>query len=176
LCEYCFDVSESTNTDAIAIDLYDVNGTSISVNLDENNCIPLDQLTQNTGYNVNVTALNTSMIDNVECTNATQAFSFWVPTPPFRRFPCFGILVTQKNSNSSGTTNFTINNTGNSREFNINSIETNTGNLQVISNSIFVASGQEIDITIPNPISIASNNQLIIESEGQSINVSYVPN
>ncbi|MFT6338706.1 MAG: hypothetical protein ACJATI_005483 [Halioglobus sp.] len=169
LCDYCFDFSESLNTDAISVELIDANGNQVQVSLDENNCIPLDGLPYNSTYTVDVQAVNSSMTDNIACENAFQSFNFIVPTPPFRKFPCFGVDVTQS------STRFTVDNTGDSRYFNISNVETNTGATQTVSNSLFIASGQSAEIQLQNSFATA-NNHLVISSNGESISVNYVQN
>ena len=179
-CDVCLDLENSINADDFILTLVDEFGNESSVTLNLQGCISYRDLNQGDNYTLKIEAINTSMLDNIDCLDNEIEVNFTAPEPPSSKFnpnPCIrAIPLPQFPSPTSLTGNkvVKVTNTGIKREFTfINSIH-NTGSHTVLASPMILEENEEVFITIPQASQGYGINYFTIHVDGETAAIEYI--
>ncbi len=175
-CDVCFDLASSINSDEYRFTLIDDLGNETNISLNSMGCISSNYLDQGEDYTLKIKAINSSMLDNVDCLSDQIEVEFTAPDPPSTKFdpiPCAQILV-EPNVPASFENGMKITNMGPKRAFSFANTVLITGLSTSIGNTITLNENEEISISIPLEIRGLGINYFSIFVDGESLSFEYI--
>ncbi len=175
ICEYCIDIEASETMDVLELELINEEGISTSITLDENGCIPIHDLPYGSLQTIRVHAINSAMLDNIDCPNATQENSFRVPTPPIKYDPCNGIVIGPGpgDPTSIGSVFFNVKNTGDAGLMSFYNSSLHSATTHYIDTKI-LQSDEELLIKVPTSALFDGVNVFTVETGTHIASHTYV--
>lgn len=176
-CDFCIDISNSTNSDNYIFTLIDAQGNPTPVNLNSNGCISYLDMVQGANYTLNVQAFNSEMTDNVDCPNDIVNYNFTAPYVAPTKFepnPCIGVEMNPQFPTSTSISGFNdetvviTNTSGDGLIVDITNENMSSFASYTLSSNLYIASGSSVTVTIPssaltsgsNYFGVSSNNDL----------------
>lgn len=174
------DLSNSINADDYTISIVDEFGNESNVSLNDRGCISYTDLNQGDLYTLKIQAINTSMLDNVDCVNSEQIINFTAPNPPstkYNRNPCLRVEGYPQFPTSSNITErkvIKVVNIGIKRNFTFtNSVHT-TGNQSSLATDVTLDTNEEIFIEIPMTTQGLGLNYFTVSYDGEASIFEYI--